>query len=82
MQRISCEDGVLYDPRLPQFTERHHFRLPPIQLAEIFGRAAHRRTTRRGLSSASGADCRLQRSLALARYALRLPEISLPLLAH
>ena len=57
--------GVLYDPRLPQFTERHHFRLPPIELAEIGAVERHidngETLVVDGLlgTGASGADCRL-----------------------
>jgi hypothetical protein len=64
--------GVLHDPRLPQFTERHHFRLPPIELAEI-GTIERRIDNGETLGVIFGLGSGLpnKRALALARYALR-----------
>jgi hypothetical protein len=64
--------GVLHDPRLPQFTERHHFRLPPIELAEI-GTIERRIDNGETLGIIFGLGSGLpnKRALALARYALR-----------
>jgi glycosyltransferase involved in cell wall biosynthesis len=64
--------GVLRDPRLPQFTERHHFRLPPVQLADLGGierRIDDGETLGVIFGLASGLPNK--RVLALARYALR-----------
>ena len=64
--------GVLYDPRLPQFTERHHFRLPPIELAEIGAVERHIDNGETlGVIFGLGSGLPTKRSLALARYALR-----------
>lgn len=64
--------GVLRDPRLPQFTERHHFRLPPVQLAEIgaIERRIHNGETS-GVIFGLANGLANKRVLALARYALR-----------
>jgi hypothetical protein len=64
--------GLLHDPRLPQFTERHHFRLPPIELAEI-GTIERRIDNGETLGVIFGLGSGLpnKRALALARYALR-----------
>ena len=67
-----CRGGVLQDPRLPQFTERHHFRLPPVQLANI-GAIERRIDNGETLGIIFGLASGLanRRVLALARYALR-----------
>jgi glycosyltransferase involved in cell wall biosynthesis len=64
--------GVLSDPQLPQFTERHYYRLPPVHLAEIGGIERLIETDETlGVIFGLTSGLANRRVLALARYALR-----------